>query len=424
MAEWQYGIGSIKYRWNLSGSYQQVIPRYVSIDKNGVEYEFLVSYFSNIKNMVKAIFSKGYEWPFDPGKIVNERSSVIDIAVYIEKYILNRKVFLDFTKNPGYKKSAASFDIRDLDPTAHDYLYRSQAIGCTPVDRLKKLNLDAYELYRSQNIDLENEYLEIDILPQHHNGGAEINIWWETSVLHLFAIGECAGSHGVHRPGGAALNSGQTGGLRAASYIAAHVFKDNVFINYTELIDQILKEIKIFEKEIYNSFSNSSCDDAHSLLVHIQKKNNKYISFLRSENSILTTLDELNKLSEKKANPSENPGDYFRYREILLLSRMFCHAVLFYINKGGKSRGSHLILDNFNDITTITRNPDQNQKKNDDGKQYKNKIINTRYDPAKDEIVSYMRPVRPLPSSDTWFENIWHEYHNGTIWTIPPSEQI
>ena len=35
--EWQYGIASVKFRWNLSGSYQQVIPRYYSVSdhKNG-----------------------------------------------------------------------------------------------------------------------------------------------------------------------------------------------------------------------------------------------------------------------------------------------------------------------------------------------------------------------------------------------------
>ena len=36
---WQYGIASTAFRWNLSGSYQQVLPRYVSIDEKGVEIE-------------------------------------------------------------------------------------------------------------------------------------------------------------------------------------------------------------------------------------------------------------------------------------------------------------------------------------------------------------------------------------------------
>jgi succinate dehydrogenase/fumarate reductase flavoprotein subunit len=47
-------------------------------------------------------------------------------------------------------------------------------------------------------------------------------MWWQTSVGGLFAVGECAGTHGIARPGGSALNAGQVGSLRAAQYISAH----------------------------------------------------------------------------------------------------------------------------------------------------------------------------------------------------------
>src|SRR5690606_27174769 len=36
-----------------------------------------------------------------------------------------------------------------------------------------------------------------------------------------FPVGEAGGAHGVYRPGGAALNSGQVGATRAAQFIAA-----------------------------------------------------------------------------------------------------------------------------------------------------------------------------------------------------------
>ncbi|HWT27550.1 MAG TPA: FAD-binding protein, partial [Mobilitalea sp.] len=60
LTESQYGIASIKYRWNLSGTYQQVIPRYVSTDMNGNdEKEFLEEYFETPGAMMDAIFLKG-----------------------------------------------------------------------------------------------------------------------------------------------------------------------------------------------------------------------------------------------------------------------------------------------------------------------------------------------------------------------------
>ncbi len=100
LTESQYGIASIKFRWNLSGTYQQVLPRYISTDKEGNdEREFLQDYFENPGEMLDAIFLKGYQWPFDPRKIENHGSSLIDILVYNETVIKRRRVFLDYTNN-------------------------------------------------------------------------------------------------------------------------------------------------------------------------------------------------------------------------------------------------------------------------------------------------------------------------------------
>lgn len=94
LAEWQYGLSSVKFRWNVSGSYQQVIPRYISV-KDGKQREFLSDYTD--KNVFDLIFLKGYQWPFDAAKA--EESSVIDIAVYSEKQ-KGARVYLDYTVNP------------------------------------------------------------------------------------------------------------------------------------------------------------------------------------------------------------------------------------------------------------------------------------------------------------------------------------
>ena len=61
LTESQFGLASIKFRWNLSGTYQQVIPRYVSTDQNGNdEQEFLNHYFPDMGKLATAIFLKGY----------------------------------------------------------------------------------------------------------------------------------------------------------------------------------------------------------------------------------------------------------------------------------------------------------------------------------------------------------------------------
>ena len=64
--------------------------------------------------------------------------------------------------------------------------------------------------------NLEQEPLEFTMNNQHMNGGILIDDWGRTSLRGCYAVGEAAGSHGVTRPGGAALNSGQVFGKRVA----------------------------------------------------------------------------------------------------------------------------------------------------------------------------------------------------------------
>ncbi len=217
LTEWQYGLASIAFRWNLSGSYQQVIPRYFSTDGRGRdEREFLQAHFPDMGRLATAIFLKGYQWPFDPRKIADFGSSLIDLLVYRETTVLGRRVYLDYRRNPGGAGLNGEFRLESLSGEAHDYLSRSGALQPTPIERLKAMNPPAAALFRSQGIDLEREPLEIAVCAQHNNGGLRGNIWWESNVRHLFPVGEANGTHGVYRPGGSALNAGQVGSFRAA----------------------------------------------------------------------------------------------------------------------------------------------------------------------------------------------------------------
>ena len=164
------------------------------------------------------LFMKGYQWPFDSKKVL-AGSSVIDLLVYRECVMRGRRVYLDFTKNPF---GLEQIDYARLSEEAHDYLRRAEATFGTPIARLEKMNAPAIELYRGKELDVTKEYLEIALCAQHHNGGIAVDLWWQTSLRGLFAAGECAGTHGVTRPGGSALNAGQVGSLRASQYIAAH----------------------------------------------------------------------------------------------------------------------------------------------------------------------------------------------------------
>ena len=139
LQEWQYGLASVDFRWNVSGTYQQVIPRYISVDKDGNEREFLLDYLSD-EDCVNLVFMKGYQWPFDTAKI--NGSSVVDMIIYNETVKKGNKVYMDFRKNPKVLENG--FDI--LSDEASDYLKNSNALFGKPIDRLEKMNRKAIEL--------------------------------------------------------------------------------------------------------------------------------------------------------------------------------------------------------------------------------------------------------------------------------------
>jgi succinate dehydrogenase/fumarate reductase flavoprotein subunit len=117
LTESQYGLASLKFRWNLSGTYQQVIPRYISTDRGGRdEREFLNDFFPDIGALCTAIFLKGYQWPFDPRKVADFGSSLIDLLVYQETVIKGRRVFLDFRRNPSGPDERQRFSFDRLSP--------------------------------------------------------------------------------------------------------------------------------------------------------------------------------------------------------------------------------------------------------------------------------------------------------------------
>ncbi|MCL2231461.1 MAG: hypothetical protein FWB99_00115, partial [Treponema sp.] len=83
-------------------------------------------------------------------------------------------------------------------------------------------------------------------------------------------------------------------------------------------------------------------------------------------------------------------------------------GILAFINSGGKSRGSYLIVDSIKDIEACLGGVEIDER-------HRDKVLNTVYVPDEDRTASSFRPVRPIPDSDTWFEKVWREYREGTV---------
>jgi succinate dehydrogenase/fumarate reductase flavoprotein subunit len=408
LTESQFGIASVKFRWNLSGSYQQVIPRYFSTDSEGKnEKEFLNEFFPDIRTLTRAIFLKGYQWPFDPRKLADYGSSLIDLLVYRETIYKNRKVFLDFTKNPaGLGENNLSEEL--LDPEVFNYLKNSGALDRTPFKRLESMNRPAIDLYLNNKIDLRTEPLEISVCAQHNNGGLKGNIWWESDLKHLFPVGEANGSHGVYRPGGSSLNSGQVGSYRAALFISKHYSQepDEKELFISKINAQVEKKLNQATGLLISKEKNTN----DLFLKEIRHRMSAFGGIIRSgENTEVAVNEakaELGLLKEKlSAKGVKELAEAFLILDLCLTHYLYLDSIRIYIGEGGRSRGSYLVTDKNGYHPEGVPEPDWNFTICRYDREIENNILEIRY--RGGEIVKEIVKVRHIPDQELWFEKVW-----------------
>ena len=360
--QWQYGIASTDFRWNLSGTYQQVLPRYFSVDEHGTEREFL--YDALGQDSLGLIFLKGYQWPFDTRKMSG--SSRIDLLVANETR-QGRRVYLDFTRNPkGLENGFAN-----LPAEAYTYLKKSGALFGTPIERLQHMNRRAVALYADHGIDLSREHLAIAVCAQHCNGGVAVDSHWQSDIAGLYAAGESAGNFGVYRPGGSALNATQVGSLRAAEHIAA-----------TDC-PPLAAPITYRAPEMRKGQSNLA-----DIRAEMQAEMSRVADFARDTAAMQALADRLDDLIAHFADRAviaspQEKADWFRLRDMVLTARAALSAMLCSAAQIGTHGAAYIVgndtpaSDTPRDTRTLTRCG-----------------------------TSWIVPVLPLPDPELWFETL------------------
>jgi len=414
LTESQFGLGSVGFRWNLSGTYQQVIPVYFSEDERGQRRYFLNDYFYDTGQKASNIFLKGYQWPFHAERLQEMGSSIIDIAVEMERQA-GRQVYMDFTANP-VPIEGEEFSFEKLSDEARTYLERSGALQDTPYERLAHMNQPSIDIYSEHGVDLR-EPLEVAVCAQHCNGGLAANTWWESvNIGHLFPIGEICGTHGV-RPGGSALNSGQVGGLRAAQYIA-NVYDDDPAkaADFEKAVSQQVKEEIIRIKQLLNA-----PDDAPTVgqvRGQIQERMTKCAGFMRSLEGVTEALAEAYQLGETIAANGQKARDTgqlltaIQNDHLCLTHQVFLEAIKAYIERGGGSRGACVILDENGDRVLETRKGRELPHRSEN-MAMRDEILEVQWTPEGVRIRPV--PVRPVPDDDSWYETTWAQWRDGKV---------
>lgn len=415
LTESQFGIGTRRegFPWNLSGTYVQAMPHLFSLDAEGREHHFLSGYYRTTQELASNIFRKGYQWPFHATRMLDFGSSLIDLAILRES-AQGRRVFMDFNRNPQPVPGDQPFDLARLDVDVRGYLASAGAVQALPIDRLRHMNPLSIELYRRYKVDIATEPLEFAVNNQHMNGGVAVDIWSRSSHPAIYAVGEAAGTHGVTRPGGAALNAGQVFGTRAAEHIAAqHAARHPA--DPTRCA-----EVAVAEVQALCVGDGGLC--LPSLREEVQGRMSDAAGILCDAATVRSALAAARDLNSRIAHQgitierSAEAARAVQWRQMALASEAVLSALDHYITRGGGSRGARAILDPAGEgMPMVAHGPLSDVRFRMERKEDRDRMIVLRYVAGQFRIEE--RRTRQMDVTNrAFFERDWPVWLTGEIY--------
>jgi hypothetical protein len=233
-------------------------------------------------------------------------------------------------------------------------------------------------------------------------------------------IGEMAGSHGVKRPGGSALNAGQVGSQRSAEFIV-HGYGSNV--TSEDSVDSEVEAIIDSIKELDGEQVTLSPAD---VISQIQERMTAFGGHIRkidnAKKAIAEAVELLHSIESKGllVNDKSELIQAVQARHLSLASIATLKAIIELLNAGSGSRGSHLVLsDDGLEIHPDIKDPDTGEtlKFKPENEDLRKSIIRIMFDSSSEDLFKHQSvPVRKAPRDRKAFEPAWSDYREGNIY--------
>jgi succinate dehydrogenase/fumarate reductase flavoprotein subunit len=416
LTESQFGIGTRRegFPWNLSGTYAQSMPYIHSRDAEGREINFLADAYRTTQELASNVFRKGYQWPFHATRMLDFGSSLVDLAIFRETQA-GRTVLMDFNRNPEPVPGDAPFSLDRLDPDVRAYLANNDALLATPIERLRRMNPLAIELYKRYKKDITREPLAFAVNNQHMNGGIAVDVWGRASLAGCYAAGEAAGTHGVTRPGGAALNAGQVFGLRCAEHIAASRAGG-------AREDTPIAEIEAGVAALARGLAEDGGVSPREIEREAQARMSDHAGFVCTAGGVRSALAGARALNARiraegvrLVRPAE-AAKAAQWRQMALCSEAVLTALGAYIEAGGGSRGARVLCDPEGEATPQSRlGPLSDYRFRGERESERERQIVVRRE--GEGFHCEARPIRRRDRTRTaYFERDWPEFLSGGIY--------
>jgi len=423
LTESQFGIGTTRetFPWNLSGTYVQCMPQIYSVDAEGHEHAFLTAYYRSTQELASNVFRKGYQWPFHASRTMDFGSSLVDLAIERERRS-GRRVWMDFLRNPEGVPGDLPFSLDRIDADVSAYLRNNGATQARPIDRLRAMNPLSIELYARYKLDITKAPLRIGVNNQHMNGGLAVDTWGQTTLDGCYAVGEAAGTHGVTRPGGAALNAGQVLALRCARHITARLSRDAALKPAPAR-----RAIGMLAAELWRSVAAPDGLPVAEVRQEIQARMSDHAGFVCAAGDVPQALEEARALNERiaaqgiRAESVARLAEAVLWRQMAVASEAVLSALDEYIRAGGGSRGARAICSPSGQNVPQTRLGSLEEfrfvAERDEDRQVQ---LRVRRDLKTRRFTVTPRRIRPLDSMEgLYFEKNWPDFLTGEIYRTP-----
>lgn len=419
LTESQFGIGTRRegFPWNLSGTYVQAMPHIYSVDADGREHHFLADYYRTTQELASNVFRKGYQWPFHSTRMLDFGSSLVDLAIHRES-AAGRRVYMDFNRNPLPIEGDLPFSLDRLDSDVSRYLSNAGATQALPIERLAHMNPLAIELYRRYKVDVATEPLEFAVNNQHMNGGVMVDVWGRSNLAGCYAIGEAAGTHGVTRPGGAALNAGQVFGTRAAEHIASTGRSKSAPVQDAPG----LAEAEL--AALHEAVRADSPVTVKSVRSSVQARMSDRAGIICDADGVRSALEEarlLNAEIRHQGISHGHAGEAVRaaqWKQMALASEAVLTALDYYIKQGGGSRGARAICDTAGEAAPATKSGTLEEYRfRRERDEHRSEQIVIAFDGSTMRVST--RPNRSFDESEkSFFERDWPDWLTGRIYAV------
>ncbi|MBN1580870.1 MAG: hypothetical protein JXA89_09225, partial [Anaerolineae bacterium] len=226
-------------------------------------------------------------------------------------------------------------------------------------------------------------------------------------------------SHGVYRPGGSALNSGQVGGFRAAAYIANR-YRDWA-VSQGAVHRAAMDAVTGLQSWI------ARCEGAtrtwQADREAFQARMTRAGAHVRSRDELAGAIEEAwAQWTRLETSGCVYEGvlglvEALRNRQLCFAHAVYLEAIAFALQSGVGSRGSAIVLDP--EGRRIHEGLGGEWRIAPEDETFRDQVLETVADLCGPAVRSEWVRRRPIPDREAWFETAWAQYQSGEVYALP-----